>query len=49
MGRISFDGTGDALDFLNIVEARTRTCYTDYQQIIVVELSIQVAAQDWFM
>ena len=49
VGRVSFDDKGDALDFLNTVEARTRTGYTDYQQIMVVELSVQAAAQDWFM
>ena len=47
--QFSFDGTSDALDFLNTIEARTRTCYTDYQRIMVVELSVQAAAQDWFM
>ena len=49
VGRVSFNGTGDALDFLNTVEARNRTGYTDYQRIMVVDLSIQAAAQDWFM
>ena len=49
VGRVSFDGTGDALDFLNIIEARTQTGYSDYQRIMVVELSVQATAQDWFM
>ena len=40
VGRVSFDGTRDALDFINTIEARTRTGYTDYQRIIIVELSI---------
>ena len=49
VGRIAFDGSGDALDFINTIEARTRIGYTDYQRIMIVELSIQAAAQDWFM
>ena len=49
VGRISFNGSGDALDFINTIEARTRTGYTNYQRIMIVELSIQAAAQDWFM
>ena len=49
VGRVSFDGTGDALDFINTIEARTRTGYTDYQRIMIVELSMQAITQDWFM
>ena len=49
VGRVLFDGTGDAMDFINTIEARTRTGYNDYQRIMVVELSVQAAAQDWFM
>ena len=49
VGRVSFNGTGDALDFLNTIEARTRTACTYYQWIMVVELSVQAAAQDQFM
>ena len=49
VGRVLFDGTGDAMDFINTIEARTRTGYNDYQKIMVVELSVQAAAQDWFM
>ena len=30
VGRVVFDGTSDALDFINTIEARTRTGYTDY-------------------
>lgn len=30
VGRISFDGIGDALDFINTIDSRTRTGYTDY-------------------
>ena len=30
VGRVAFDGTGDALDFINTIETRTRTRYTDY-------------------
>ena len=44
--RISFDGTGDALDFINAIESRTRTRYTDYQWILIIELLVQAAAQD---
>ena len=40
VGRVSFDGTGDALDFLNTIEARTQIVYTDYQRIMVVELFV---------
>ena len=47
--RIFFDGTGDALDFVNTVESMTRTGYTDYQRILIVELLVQAAAQDWFI
>ena len=46
VGGISFDGTGDTMDFINTIEARTRTWYNDYQRVMVVELSLQVAAQD---
>ena len=44
-----FDGTGDVMDFINTIEARTRTGFNDYQKIMIVELSVQAAAQDWFM
>ena len=47
--RVLFDGTGDAMDFINTIEARTRMGYNDYQRLIVVELSLQAVAQDWFM
>ena len=30
VGRISFNGIGDALDFINDIESRTRTEYSDY-------------------
>ena len=40
VGRVPFDGTGDAMDFINTIEARTRTGYNDYQGIMVVELSL---------
>ena len=49
VNRIPFDGTGDAMDLMNAIEAKTRTVYNDYQRIMVVELSLQAAAQDWFM
>ena len=44
VGIITFDGSGDALDFINTIEARMRTGYTDYQRIMIVELSVQAAA-----
>ena len=46
VGRVPFDGTGDAMDFINTIKARTRTGYNDYQRIMIVELSVQAAAQD---
>ena len=49
VGRVYFDGTGDALNFINTIESRTRTGYSDYQRILVVEISVSAAAQDWFM
>ena len=49
VGRVYFDGTGDAFDFVNTIESRTRTGYSDYQRIMVVEISVSAAAQDWFM
>ena len=30
VGRISFDGTSDPLDFLHAIETRTRTAHTEY-------------------
>ena len=44
VGRIAFDGTSNALYFINTIEARTRTGYTDYQRIMIVELSVEAAA-----
>ena len=44
-----FNAIGDAMDFINTIEARTRTGFNDYQRIMIVELSVQAAAQDWFM
>ena len=46
VGRFAFNGTGDALNFINIIEARTRIGYTDYQKIMIMKLSVQVVAQD---
>ena len=40
IGRVSFDGTRDALDFINIIEPQTRTRHIYYQRILVVELSV---------
>ena len=49
VGRVTIHGTGDALDFINTIKARTRTGYTDYQRIMIIELSVHAAAQDWFI
>ena len=49
VGWVPFDGTGDTLDFINTIEARTRKRYTNCQKIIIVELLVQAVAQDWFM
>ena len=49
VGRVSFDDTGDALDFMNAIEVRTRIGFNDYQRIMTVELFAQAAAHDWFM
>ena len=40
VGRVAFDGSGDALDFINTIETRRRIGYTDYQRIMIVELSV---------
>ena len=37
------------MDFINTIDSRTRAGYNDYQRIMVVELSLQAAAQDWFI
>lgn len=49
IGRIAFDGMLDPLDFLHAIETRTRTAHVDYQKIIIVELSIEGPALDWFI
>ena len=49
VGRIAFDGTSDALDFINTIEAITRTGYIDDQRIMIVEFSVQAVEQDLFM
>ena len=40
VSRVPFDGTKDAMDFINTIKARTRTGYNDYQRIMAVELSL---------
>ena len=30
VGKVSFDGTGDALDFINTIEARNKTRSNNY-------------------
>ena len=49
VGRISYDGTTDPLDFLYIIESRTWTMHTEYQRMLIVELSIERATLDWFI
>ena len=49
VGRVPLDGTRDAMDFINTIEASTKTGFNDYQKIMIIELSVQAAAQDWFM
>ena len=41
VGRIFFNGTSDPLDFLHTIEIRTRTAHREYQQILIVELSVE--------
>ena len=48
-GMISFNGTSDPLDFLYAIKIRTRTAHTEYQQIMIVELSVEGPALDWFI
>ena len=38
---VSFDGTGDALDLINTIESRTRMGNTNYQRILIIDLSVQ--------
>ena len=49
VGRISFDGIFNPLDFLHAIKTRTRTAYTEYQRVMIVELSVEGPALDWFM
>ena len=49
VGRISYDGTSDPLDFLDTIETRTRTAHTEYQRIMIVELSVEGPALNWFV
>ena len=49
VGRISFDGTSDPLDFLHAIETRTQTAHTEYQRIMIVELSVEGPALNWFV
>ena len=46
VGRISFKGTSDPLDFLYAIETRTQTAHTEYQRIMIVELSVEGPALD---
>ena len=41
VGRIFFNGKSDPLDFLHAIETRTRTTHTEYQQILILELSVE--------
>ena len=45
VGRISFDGTSDPLDFLHAIEMRTQIVRTEYHQILIVELSVERPVQ----
>ena len=47
--KISFDDTSDPLDFLHAIEMRTQTTHTKYQRIMIVELSVEGPALDWFV
>ena len=49
IGRISFNGIFNPLDFLHAIKTRTRTAYTEYQRVMIVELSVEGPALDWFM
>ena len=49
IGRLSFDETRDALDFINTIELSTIMGYIDYQWILIIKLSIQATTWDWFM
>ena len=49
IGRISFNGIFNPLDFLHAIKTRTRTAYTDYQRVMIVEFSVEGPALDWFM
>ena len=49
VGKISFDGTSDPLEFLHAIEMRTQTAHTEYQRIMIVKLSVEVLALDWFV
>ena len=33
VSKVSFDGSGDALGFINTIEARTRIGFNDYQRV----------------
>ena len=46
IGRISFDGTSDPLDFLHAIEMRTWNAHSEHQRIMIVELSIEGPALD---
>ena len=49
VGMISFDGISDLLDLLHATEMRTHTTHTEYQRIMIVELSIEGLALDWLV
>ena len=49
VGRISFDGIFNPLDFLHAIKTRTQTAYTVYQRVRNLELSVEGPALDWFM
>ena len=41
VGRISFNGTSDMLDFVHAIETGTRTAHTEYQRILIVKLLVE--------
>ena len=49
VGRISFDGIFDPLDFSHAIKIRTQTAHTEYQRIMIVELSVEGPTLDWFV
>ena len=49
VSRVTFDRTSDPLVFLHVIETKTRTAHTEYQRIMIIELSVEGPALDWFV